>query len=179
MNIPNILTMLRFLLIPIFVYYFFSETQYGIQVSTFVFILAGITDVLDGYIARKYKLVTRLGIVLDPLADKLMLLTVLISITIKFKISIWALVVVSIKEIIMILGAIGLYNVHNIIVPANIFGKLSTLMSYIAILAVTFNLPYGWILMNIFILLTVLTLAVYVGIFTVIKIIHKYDTIKK
>ena len=76
MNIPNLLTGIRFLLIPVFFLVFYSDMPNNITAATFVFILAGITDILDGYIARRYNMVTRWGIVFDPLADKLMLLPI-------------------------------------------------------------------------------------------------------
>lgn len=179
MNIPNILTIIRFLLIPAFVYYFFSTLENGIQIATVILISAGLTDILDGYIARKYNLVTRLGIVLDPLADKLMLLTALISITVKNRIPFWIIIVVAIKETLMILGAITLFNDHDIVVPANKFGKLSTIAFYIAILAVTFNLPYSGLIMDTFVLLTSLALIVYLNNYLSIKKQHKMKLIKK
>ncbi|KUO70029.1 MAG: CDP-diacylglycerol--glycerol-3-phosphate 3-phosphatidyltransferase, partial [Clostridia bacterium BRH_c25] len=122
MNIPNALTIIRLLLIPGFVYYFFSQMEYGIRIAIVIFVVAGLTDILDGFIARRYNLITRLGIVLDPLADKLMLLTVLISITLKDQIPFWIIVVVAIKETLLMLGAITLFNDHDIVVPANKFG---------------------------------------------------------
>ena len=81
MNIPNLLTIIRFILIPLFVYFYFSNEQFSLEIAAIVFILSGITDTLDGYIARRFNQVTRLGTVLDPLADKLMLITVLASVT--------------------------------------------------------------------------------------------------
>ena len=179
MNIPNVLTIIRFLLIPGFVYFFFSPAEYGIRIAIVIFVVAGLTDILDGYIARKYNIITRLGIVLDPLADKLMLLTVLISITLKNQIPLWIIVVVAIKETLLILGAITLFNDHDIVVPANRFGKVSTIAFYIAILAVAFELPYSQLLLDVFVLLTIVALVVYVNNYINIRHQHKIDLIKK
>ncbi|SNX55062.1 CDP-alcohol phosphatidyltransferase family protein [Thermoanaerobacterium sp. RBIITD] len=77
MNIPNVLTLLRFILIPIFVYSYFYITD-GNIFAAIIFIVSGITDVLDGYIARHYNQITKMGILMDPLADKLMIITVLV-----------------------------------------------------------------------------------------------------
>lgn len=173
MNIPNILTVLRFLLIPAFVYYFFSAFENGIRIATGIFILAGLTDILDGYIARKYNLVTRLGIIMDPLADKLMLLTVLVSITVKHQIPLWIIFVVAAKEILMVLGAITLFNDHDIVVPANRFGKLSTIAFYIAVLTMTFRLPYSSFFMYVFVLATFLALIAYLNNYLSIKKKHR------
>lgn len=179
MNIPNILTIIRFLLIPGFVYYFFSPMEYGIRIAIMIFVAAGLTDVLDGFIARRFNLITRLGIVLDPLADKLMLLTVLISITLKKQVPLWIIIVVAAKETLMILGAITLFNDHDIVVPANKFGKLSTIAFYIAILAVTFEIPYSDVFLDFFVAVTVAALVVYFNNYISIKKQHKMDTIKK
>lgn len=179
MNIPNALTIIRLLLIPGFVYYFFSPMKYGIRIAIVIFVAAGLTDLLDGFIARKYNLITRLGIVLDPLADKLMLLTVLISITLKNQIPFWIIVVVAIKETLLILGAITLFNDHDIVVPANRFGKLSTIAFYIAILAVAFEMPFGQIFLDGFVAVTIVALVVYVNNYINIRRQHKMDLIKK
>ncbi len=179
MNIPNILTIIRFLLIPAFVYYFFSPMVNGMQIATVIFVSAGLTDVLDGYIARKYNLITRLGIVMDPLADKLMLLTVLVSITLKNQIPFWIISVVAVKETLMVLGAVTLFNDHDIVIPANKFGKLSTIAFYVAILAVTFRLPYSGLFMNVFVVLTFLALIVYLNNYLSIKKQHRMKLIKK
>jgi len=179
MNIPNILTIIRLLLIPGFVYYYFSPMEYGIRIAIMIFVAAGLTDILDGIIARKYNLVTKLGIVLDPLADKLMLLAVLISITLKNQIPFWIIVVVATKEILLILGAITLFNDNDIVVPANRFGKLSTVVFYIAILAITFDIPYSRIMLDIFVLITIVALVVYVDNYINIRRQNKMDLIKK
>lgn len=179
MNIPNALTIIRLLLIPGFAYYFFSPMKYGVRIAVVIFVIAGLTDILDGFIARRYNLITRLGIVLDPLADKLMLLTVLISITIKNQIPFWIIVVVAAKETLLMLGAINLLNDHDIVVPANRVGKLSTVAFYIAILAVTFELPYSQVMLDGFVFVTIVALVVYVNGYIIIRRQHKMDPIKK
>ena len=84
MNLPNALTLFRFVLIGIFPYLYFLEGLENNKVWAFaVFILAGITDVLDGFIARRFNLITKWGKLMDPLADKLMLITVLICLFIE------------------------------------------------------------------------------------------------
>lgn len=179
MNIPNALTIIRLLLIPGFVYYFFSSMEYGIRIAVVIFAAAGLTDILDGFIARKYNLVTRLGIVLDPLADKLMLLTVLVSITMKNQISYWIIVIVAAKEAMLILGAINLFNEHDIVVPANRLGKLSTITFYIAILAVTFDIPYNRLILDGFVLVTIVALVTYINSYINIRRQNKMDLIEK
>ncbi|SHH22953.1 CDP-diacylglycerol--glycerol-3-phosphate 3-phosphatidyltransferase [Caloranaerobacter azorensis DSM 13643] len=140
MNVPNILTTIRFLFIPIFISIFYSSIENNILYATYVFILAGITDILDGYIARKYNMVTKWGTVLDPLADKLMQITVLICFTDKKYLPLWVITVIGIKEILMILGGLFLYYfVDKTVIPANKYGKIATVSFYIAILSIVFK----------------------------------------
>lgn len=179
MNIPNLLTVIRFFLIPVFLYLFFSPIKYGVEIAIVVFIIAGITDTLDGYIARKYNQITRLGIVLDPLADKLMLITVLISVTISNHIPLWIIGIVAVKEAMMILGAISLYNADDVVIPANIFGKLSTVLSYAAILSVLFELPYNRVILYLYVATAILALIVYLNGFLSVKRQSQFDLLKK
>lgn len=140
MNLPNILTSIRIILVPIYLFVFFSNLENRLLISLFIFILAGITDFLDGYIARKNNLVTKLGKVLDPLADKLMMFAVLISLTKSNLIPSWIVSILVLKEILMILGGGILYLFKgNQVLPANIYGKSSTLCFYLATLVTILN----------------------------------------
>lgn len=135
MNIPNILTFARFLLVPVFIYCFFSDLDSRYVISASIFILAGITDILDGYIARKYNMITKWGKLLDPLADKMMQLSAIICLAIDGLIPLWAIYIIFIKEILMILGSIVLYK-DKIVVGANWYGKVSTVLLHLSILAI-------------------------------------------
>ncbi|MBU5677053.1 CDP-diacylglycerol--glycerol-3-phosphate 3-phosphatidyltransferase [Alkaliphilus sp. MSJ-5] len=162
MNLPNILTTVRFVLIPLFVGVFFSPLEKSLLYSVIIFILAGITDVLDGYIARKYDAISKWGQAMDPLADKLMQLTVLICFTSKQFIPIWVISIYGIKEISMILGGIVLYTKKDkLVVPANSYGKIATIVFYIAILAIAFDFIYGKALIIIAALLTLYAFVRY------------------
>ncbi|HZK01627.1 MAG TPA: CDP-diacylglycerol--glycerol-3-phosphate 3-phosphatidyltransferase [Anaerovoracaceae bacterium] len=144
MNLPNIITALRFALIPVFVKVFFSSMEESLLYSILIFLLAGVTDVLDGYIARKYDIVTKWGQAMDPLADKLMQLSVLVCFTIKRFIPPWVIAIYGIKELLMIFGGIFLYTKKNkMVLPANSYGKIATVVFYISILAVAFNFIYA------------------------------------
>lgn len=164
MNIANILTIFRFVLIPYFILVFFSNSQNNIFLSIIIFFAAGLTDILDGYIARNFNMITKLGTVLDPLADKLMLITVLTCFTIKNYIPIFIIIVLLIKELSMIFAGIILYG-QNIVIPANIFGKASTFLFYISILLVVFNKMLGTILLCISLLSTLIAYVNYFFIF--------------
>ncbi|MEQ2129902.1 CDP-diacylglycerol--glycerol-3-phosphate 3-phosphatidyltransferase [Caldanaerobacter subterraneus KAk] len=160
MNIPNILTLVRFLLIPGFVYAFFCMPE-GNVYAAIIFILSGITDVLDGYIARHFNQVTKLGTLLDPLADKLMVLTVLTSLWLKGFIPFFIIEVLAVKELAMIVGAAFLYRKQKIAIPANAYGKAATFLLYVAIIFSLFRWPYNLFLMILALGLAVIAFFVY------------------
>ncbi len=163
MNLPNILTTIRFLLIPVFIYVFFNEGESSTIYATYIFILAGITDVLDGYLARKFNLITKWGQAMDPLADKLMLIAVLVCFAISKYIPVWVIIIVGLKEILMIIGGFFLYyRKDKIVIPANKFGKIATVNFYIAILYTAFKLPYSIIAITLAIMFTLFALVKYV-----------------
>lgn len=132
--VPNAITLLRLILIPFFVFAYFSELENARIYALVLFLLAGFTDLLDGYLARKYQVVSVVGIVLDPLADKLMLLTALGCFVYKGAIPVPALVIMLILEGLLILGGIYLY-VHKTrdVVPAGITGKMATVFFAIVV----------------------------------------------
>lgn len=128
-HVPNILTIIRFLLIPFIVFFIFQE-QY---IMAFVFFtLSGITDVADGFIARKFNFITNFGKLMDPLADKLTQISTLASLVLVGIIPIWILIIVLIKEFIMIVGASFLYG-KDVVVYSKWYGKLATVLFYFAI----------------------------------------------
>lgn len=133
-HVPNILTIIRFLLIP-FIIYFLAINQYIIGVI--LFIISGITDVVDGAIARKFNFITDFGKLMDPLADKLTQISVLATLMIKDLIPVWILAIVIAKEAIMIAGASFLYG-RDVVVSSKWFGKLATVLFFIAIVCSCF-----------------------------------------
>ncbi len=144
MNVPNILTVIRLFLVPMFIIVFFSSLEKALLYSVLIFIIAGITDVLDGFIARKYNLITKWGQVVDPFADKMMQLTVLVCFSIKKYISVWFAIIYGIKELSMIFGGLFLYTKkEKVVIPANSFGKVATVTFYLAVLSVAVKYKYS------------------------------------
>lgn len=161
MNIPNTLTAIRFVLVPLFIIVFFSRMKNAILIALIIFLAAGLTDVLDGYIARKYDMVTKWGSILDPLADKLMSLAVLISLTIKEIIPFWVLLIISIKETLMITGAAILFR-NGTFVSAETYGKVATVLFYISVFVLEFVYrPLGLLLIYITVASAVFALYKY------------------
>jgi len=130
----NILTFLRLLLVPVFPAVYFSSHPKSHFIAICVFLAAGFTDFLDGYIARRYRMVTALGTVLDPFADKLMLLTVLITLYVSGPLPLWVVVLIVLKELFMIFsGAFLYFRKSKFVIPSNYFGKAATALLFPAI----------------------------------------------
>ncbi len=126
MNIPNILSLFRMFLVPVFVFVFFSDEPHSIAYAAGVYALAGFTDVLDGFIARRFNLITKLGKILDPLADKLMTITVFICICIRGIIPWWVILLIFAKDLLLVIGGIKLYHEVSGVFASNVFGKAAT-----------------------------------------------------
>lgn len=136
-HIPNALTILRFILIPFIVFYIIKD-QY---IEAFVFLtISGLTDVLDGCIARKFNFITNFGKLIDPLADKTTQIAILVTLALKDIIPMWILIIVFIKEFAMISGASFLYG-KELVVSSKWYGKLSTVLFYLAIVS-SFAIKY-------------------------------------
>lgn len=142
-HIPNILTMSRFVFIP-FIFAFILKENY---LMAFIFLtISGLTDVLDGFIARKFNFISNFGKLIDPLADKATQISALVALSFIDIIPSWFLMVVFLKEAIMIAGASFLYG-KNLVVSSRWYGKLATVLFYIAIVS-SFTIHYFNISIN-------------------------------
>lgn len=135
MNIPNILTLIRIILIPFFVIVLLVKIPYGDYMAAFIFIVAALTDSLDGYLARKWKQITKLGIILDPLADKLLITAALISLVELGRIPGWTAIVILGREF-AVSGLRAVKAEEGIIIPASKWGKAKTVSQIVAVLLV-------------------------------------------
>lgn len=142
--IPNILTIIRFLLIPIIIIFALQDNY----IATFIVLtLSGITDILDGYIARKFNFISDFGKLMDPLADKATQVTLLAVLSIQKLIPSWILIIVLVKEFFMIVGASFLYG-KELVVSSKWYGKLATVLFYVAIVCSLFILYWNSVLIN-------------------------------
>ena len=121
--IPNILSAIRLMLVPVFIYLFLAEKT---LVAVIVFIFSGITDILDGFIARKFNCSSNLGKVLDPLADKLSQFSAFICLYITELVPLWMPVVYFVKEFGTAIGALFVFKKGKVVVKSHVFGKLAT-----------------------------------------------------
>ena len=132
-NLPNALSLLRLAMVPVFPIVYF---HLGGQWALCVYALASATDILDGYLARKYDMITKLGRFLDPLADKLMSACVLVCLTITYPVLLWASVTFVLKETCMGVGALIQYKKIYDVPPSTVFGKFSALYFFGACAAI-------------------------------------------
>lgn len=141
-HVPNILTIIRFFLVP-FIVVFALQDNY-IMAAIFL-VLSGITDVADGYIARKFNFITDFGKLMDPLADKCTQVATLVVLVAQDIIPLWILIIVLIKEFLLVVGASFLYG-KDLVVSSKWYGKISTVLFYVAIFLSMifrqFNLDY-------------------------------------
>ena len=133
-HVPNMLSLFRLCLVPIFPIAFFSSHPYGKMIAIIIFIVAGFTDFLDGYIARRFNIVTQLGKVLDPLADKLMLMSALLTLWVNSNLPFWLIIIFVGKELFMIFAGAYLYfRKGKFAIPSNRYGKFATGILFLAI----------------------------------------------
>ena len=158
MNLANKLTMLRVFMIPVFlVVLFLAPEPVNRYVAVIIFIVASLTDMLDGKIARKYNLVSNFGKFMDPLADKLLVMAALVSMVALKDLAAWVVIVILAREF-TITGFRTLAMEANIVMAASWWGKVKTTVQMIMIPVVLLNLPFAMMPM-------VETVLIYLSVF--------------
>lgn len=169
MNTPNKLTVLRVLMIPIFVVFMLCEIVPGYDkwIALSIFIIASLTDFFDGYLARKHNLITNFGKFMDPLADKLLVGAAIIALITWGKIEAWIVIVIISREFI-ISGFRLVASDAGLVIAAGAWGKWKTVVQMIMIMVMIAN--FGGIFIFIEVLLkwlslalTIISLVDYVG----------------
>lgn len=140
LNVPNVLTLIRLLLVPVYIALFVNGRKYP---ALIVFLAASFTDLLDGLIARKYNLITDFGKLMDPFADKVMVLTAMFSMAIGSAaipaVIPWAAVIILLfKELVMICGGMLLLK-HGIVVYSSMIGKVAHCVFIAGLVAAYFH----------------------------------------
>jgi CDP-diacylglycerol---glycerol-3-phosphate 3-phosphatidyltransferase len=134
LNLPNALTVVRILLVPVLVVALTVETRGGSVIAAGVFALAALTDGLDGYIARSRQAVTTFGKVMDPVADKLLIAAALIALVSLNRLAPWVAMVIIAREF-AVSGLRIAAGQQGIVIPASLLGKLKTIVQVVAVLA--------------------------------------------
>ena len=138
MNIANQLTLLRVLMIPFFMYFQLQGTSSGMFIALILFVLAAFTDFLDGYLARKYHLITNFGKFMDPLADKLLVTAALLGFLQTGDLSAWVVMIILSREfIVSIFRAVAASA--GIVIAADWWGKVKTNVQMFAIIVMLMN----------------------------------------
>jgi len=140
MNLPNLLSLIRLAMVPGFAVVYLSDMRRAGLIAGIIFIAAAATDVVDGYLARKWNQVTKLGRVLDPLADKLLQATALACLTVKKVVPVPVCVIFVVKELLMLIGGTLMVKKTDDVMGANRFGKgASFLISAILVFSILFK----------------------------------------
>lgn len=161
MNLANKITLLRIILIPLFLFFIYSDIEYNMLIATIVFVIASITDYLDGYIARSRNEVTNFGKFLDPLADKLMVTAAFISLVELGRIEGWIIFIIMAREF-AITGFRAVAASDGLVIAASIWGKIKTVTQIIAIILALLNIPYYNIIVIIALIATILSGVDYI-----------------
>ena len=169
MNLPNKLTVLRVIMIPVFLVFLLTDCAGDASkyIAAAVFVLASLTDMLDGRIARKYNLVTNFGKFMDPLADKLLVCSALIAFVELGYLPAWIVIIIISRE--FIISGFRLIAADNgVVIAANYWGKFKTTFQMIMtiLLILQLDYPYAdtveWIFVYIALALTVISLVDYI-----------------
>ena len=170
MNLPNKLTLFRVILIPFFVFFLLAPyfEGYGNYIAVAIFIVASITDFLDGKIARKYNLVTNFGKFMDPLADKLLVCSALICLIQLELIPAWVVIIIIAREFI-ISGFRLIASDNGVVIAASYWGKFKTAFQMLTVIVLILNIPnkvftiLGTVLIYVSLALTVISLIDYIA----------------
>lgn len=165
MNLPNKLTMFRVILIPFFVEFLLVDiTPVDKWIALAIFIIASLTDMLDGKIARKYNLVTNFGKFMDPLADKLLVCSAMICLTAMGRLPAWIVIIIISREFV-ISGFRLIASDNGKVIAASWWGKFKTTFQMVMVILMIANIPVlslvTDIIMWIALILTVVSLIDY------------------
>jgi CDP-diacylglycerol---glycerol-3-phosphate 3-phosphatidyltransferase len=146
LNVPNVLTLVRILLVPVLVVALLQTTPHGSTVAAIVFALAAVTDGVDGWIARRSRSITTFGKVMDPIADKLLIAAALISLVSLNRLDAWVAMVIIAREF-AVSGLRVAAGQQGAIIPANRLGKIKTVLQVAMVLAlIAANDPHAvWV----------------------------------
>lgn len=170
MNLANRLTMLRIILVPVFLFFIAIKIKYGIYFATAVFIIAALTDTLDGYVARKRNQITKFGKFMDPLADKLIVTAALVSLVELKQLSSWVVMIIIAREF-AITGLRAVAASEGVIIAASKWGKAKTVTQIIAIIATLMQIKYSMVLIVIALIITIIS-----GVDYIYKNRHVFNT---
>ena len=132
LNLPNVLTLLRILLVPVLVVALLIETAHGDLLAAFVFALASLTDAVDGYLARARNAITTFGKLMDPIADKLLIVAALVVLVSLDRLAAWVAMIIIARELTVTMTRMHA-NQQGVVIAASAWGKAKTMVQVAAI----------------------------------------------
>ena len=165
MNLPNKLTCLRMVMIPFFVLFMYLDVPYARMIALAIFVAASLTDTADGYIARKYNLITDFGKFMDPLADKLLVCSAMICLVRTGELPAWIVIIIIAREFIISGFRLGAAD-NGIVIAASWWGKIKTVCQMAMIIVILLDIdalrPLELVLIAAATVLTIVSLADYI-----------------
>jgi CDP-diacylglycerol--glycerol-3-phosphate 3-phosphatidyltransferase len=178
MNLPNLITLLRIFLIPVFILVFLTPTETRSLAAAVIFLVASLTDLMDGYLARRWKQITKLGKFLDPIADKFLVLAALILLVDFQRVSSWIAIVIIGREL-AVTGLRAIASSSGIVIAADEAGKYKMVIQTISIVLLILGYKIGMISFHVwgtFLLWISMILAILSGVQYFMKFLSQIDS---
>jgi CDP-diacylglycerol---glycerol-3-phosphate 3-phosphatidyltransferase len=164
LNVPNVLTVVRILLVPVLVVALLEKTGGGDLLAAIVFAVASLTDAIDGYLARSRNWVTTFGKLMDPIADKLLIIAALVALVSLGRLEAWVAMVIIAREFAVTVLRVAAGTQQGVVISASSFGKVKTAVQVLMVMAlIAFNQRPLWITLLVYltVIVTVLSGADY------------------
>ncbi len=177
MNLPNLITLLRIFLIPVFILVFLTPTEARSMAAAVIFLIASLTDLMDGYLARRWKQITKLGKFLDPIADKFLILAALILLVDFHRVSSWIAIVIIGREL-AVTGLRAIASSSGIVIAADEAGKYKMVIQTISIVLLILGYKIGTINFHVwgtFLLWISMILAILSGVQYFVKFLSQIN----
>ncbi|HET6466652.1 MAG TPA: CDP-diacylglycerol--glycerol-3-phosphate 3-phosphatidyltransferase [Nitrospiria bacterium] len=177
MNLPNLITLLRIFLIPVFILVFLTPTGPRSLAAAIIFFVASLTDLMDGYLARRWEQITKLGKFLDPIADKFLVLTALIMLVDFHRVSSWIAIVIIGREL-AVTGLRAIASSSGIVIAADEAGKYKMVIQTISIGLLILEFKFGHFDFHVwgtFLLWISMILAILSGVQYFVKFLTQID----
>lgn len=146
MNLPNTISLFRFCLIPFFIWSIMDAHREGPLIALGILCLSGLSDMLDGYLARKLNQITDLGKILDPLADKLIIISAAMTLAWEHRLNLLIALIITLRELAMVIGTAINFKQNQQVAGASYLGKGTTCLFYAAVIFFLFNWPLRYII---------------------------------
>jgi CDP-diacylglycerol---glycerol-3-phosphate 3-phosphatidyltransferase len=164
LNVPNVLTVVRILLVPVLVVALLEKTSGGDLLAAIVFAVASLTDAIDGYLARSRNWVTTFGKLMDPIADKLLIVAALVALVSLGRLEAWVAMVIIAREFAVTVLRVAAGTQQGVVISASSFGKVKTAFQVLMVMAlIAFDGRPLWITLLVYltVIVTVLSGADY------------------